>query len=155
MIKRLIFVLVLGGMLTVAKADTVATGDHGTKGDVAWNVNADSNDGWHSSVTFDRGFVEVADGTTIRYSNAFLGLGADHATGEWMRKTNSGDHGDPFDFHWNDWGAGNMHFDWGHHGDRGGHDGSGSSGTVATPEPGTVFLLGAGLLGFALLKLRK
>lgn len=161
MIKRLIFVLVLGGMLTVAKADTVVIYGHAANGDAAWNVNADPNDGWHSSTTFDRGFIEVADGTTIKYSNAFLDPGADNATGDWARKTNSGDHGDPFDFsglHGVDWGAGDTHFDWGHRsygGNDSGHEGSGSSGTVATPEPGTVFLLGAGLLGFAMLKPRK
>jgi PEP-CTERM motif len=156
MIKRLIFVFVLSGMLMVVKADQAIVG-HGTTGNAAWNVNANGNDSWHSSSTFDRGFVVVADGTTTKGNHAFLGLDADHATGNWARETNPGNHGDFQILHDTDWGAGAMHYDWGHHKD---HDGDqsgslGSTGPVASPEPGTVILLGAGLLGFALLKLRK
>jgi hypothetical protein len=171
MIKRLTFVFavfLLGGMFMVAKADTIVLngGEIGPH-DAAWNLTADRNFDWQSSANFDRGFVEVADGTTIKSSSAFLDVDAHHATGDWMRNTDPGNPGDPFDFHRTDWGAGSKHFDWGHRGHHG-HDGwgagsgsngsgstSGSTGSVATPEPGTIFLLGAGLLGIALLKLRK
>lgn len=152
MIKRLIFVFVfaLSGMLMVAKADQAVIGDRGTSGGAAWNMGAD--DSWHSSATFDRGFLEVADGTTTKSNHAFPG-----ATGDWIRTTNSRNHGDFQKLHDTDWGAGAAHFDWGHK-NYGGREGAGSidsTGPVAAPEPGTVFLLGAGLLGFALLKLRK